>query len=386
MNRILKISLIFLLGCGIFISCKNPTETPTAITERVFLPTQDNVKYLGRSTLINDQLVMNYSSCGAEFYVKAKNLKVTLTGRDYVSAEDGDKAARVVVYVDDERILDELILEQEKEYTIFENTEVQEARVRIIKITDPSLPMAAIKQITTDKDGSICATQAKNLKIEFIGDSITCAFGVDGKITDEDSNAKVEDSTKSYAYLTAQALNADYSLVAIPGWGVITGATSDGNKNANCIPTYYSKLSYSYWQTFGEKKPQNIDWDFSQFVPDVVVINLGTNDSTYTSGDAAKIAEFVTGYKAFLKEIRAKNANAEILCILGTLGQYLCDGVEQAATEYSAETKDVKISVLKLPEMSYSDGVGSLNHPSLITQKKTAVLLTEKINSILLGK
>ena len=33
---------------------------------------------------------MNYSSCGAEFYVEAKTLKVTLSGRDYVSDEDGN--------------------------------------------------------------------------------------------------------------------------------------------------------------------------------------------------------------------------------------------------------------------------------------------------------
>ena len=120
--------------------------------------------------------------------------------------------------------------------------------------------------------------------IEFVGDSITCGYGVDDENYEHHFSTKTEDVTKAYAYKAAEALNADYSMVAISGYGIISGYTEgDEPIPEQTIPQYYDTLGFSYGG-FGASKPQDIKWDFTKRQPDIIVINLGTNDSSYIKG------------------------------------------------------------------------------------------------------
>lgn len=121
----------------------------------------------------------------------------------------------------------------------------------------------------------------KKYLIEFVGDSITCGYGVDAKDQNENFKTLTENFSKTYAYLAAQALDADYSVVAFSGHGIISGYSGDGTKNAEgTLPKYYTKL--------GRNENYPGDWDFENHQPDFVVINLGTNDNTYVKGDETK--------------------------------------------------------------------------------------------------
>ena len=63
--------------------------------------------------------------------------------------------------------------------------------------------------VTSDLLTPISPEPEKPLSIEFIGDSITCAYGVEGQSSSEPFKTSTENFMKSYAYLTAQKLNAD---------------------------------------------------------------------------------------------------------------------------------------------------------------------------------
>lgn len=54
----------------------------------------------------------------------------------------------------------------------------------------------------------------KNYYIEFVGDSITCAWGTIGEHTGAYTD---QDGTLAYSYLVAEAQNADYSMTALSG-------------------------------------------------------------------------------------------------------------------------------------------------------------------------
>ena len=109
-----------------------------------------------------------------------------------------------------------------------------------------------------------CAPAKSDLKIEFVGDSITAGYGVLGNKGDAWSVTN-SDCTGSYAYLTAQKLDADYSVVA---WsGICTKAYMWANINMDNL---YKRVSNSNTAQYA--------FDFS---PDVVVLNLGTNEATY---------------------------------------------------------------------------------------------------------
>ncbi len=61
-------------------------------------------------------------------------------------------------------------------------------------------------------------------------------------------------------------------------------------------------------------KPISVEWDFSKHQPDVVVVNLGTNDDSYCKNDSTRQEEYKTEYVEFIKEIRQNNPNAAIIC------------------------------------------------------------------------
>ena len=106
-----------------------------------------------------------------------------------------------------------------------------------------------------------------------------------------------------------------------------------------------------------------------RFRPDVIVINLGTNDLSWCAGRPERCAEYRKGYADFLKTVRKDNPEAEILCILGVMGEGLNDSMEAAVRDYKAETGDEKIRSLTLREQDGKrNGYGANYHPSEQTQ------------------
>ena len=62
---------------------------------------------------------------------------------------------------------------------------------------------------------------------------------------------------------------------------------------------------------------------------DIVVINLGTNDSNYIATSANLQAEFPNDYYDFLRLVREKNPDAHIICLYGFMNfdSKIIDGI-----------------------------------------------------------
>ena len=357
--------------------------TFSAMWAKDYLPSAENVKFLGRTHTENDVLWAFFSSSGVAFNVDARRLDVTIAGDSGTpQRKDNGSLARLAVFVNGERKLDQLIMKQEETFTIFDEANPVKGEVRIIKISESANSILGIKSISVDQDGTISPANQKSLKIEFIGDSITCGYGVD----DEDRNhhfaTSTEDNTKTYAYKTAQALDADYSMVSVSGWGIVSGYTSAQKNPDSVLPKIYEKTGYTYGNKFNGKQPQSLNWDFNRFVPDFIVINLGTNDASWTKKDAKKVEDYKKGYVKFLKQIRAKNANAQIICSLGIMGGDLFPAIEEAVEEYKSQTGDEKVCSLKFANQSMADGIAADWHPTEKTHAKAATVLTQKIKSL----
>ncbi|MNC31376.1 Endoglucanase E precursor [compost metagenome] len=129
--------------------------------------------------------------------------------------------------------------------------------------------------------------------------------------------------------------------------------------------------------------PQDVPWDFNKLVPDLIVINLGTNDDSYTKEDTGKQAEYAQEYVEFLKMVRRNNPHAPILCTLGIMGDRLYPYVEQAVSVYSRETGDSNITAMKFDEQLSADGYAADFHPSQATHRKAAHQLTAQIRELL---
>ncbi|MCI5750990.1 MAG: GDSL-type esterase/lipase family protein [Oscillospiraceae bacterium] len=402
-TKIICAALCALMCCGIFAGCADNSSasetapeagvteslTEEASAEESAVPspvvlTEENVKLTGRTELIDDTLWCAFSGTGADFVYTGKGLDITIVG-DGAATVGSDNQARVAVYVNGERVVDEMIDSAEKTFRVAENDEITTSEIQIIKLSETAQSTIGIKPFVLAEGESVAPAEAKPLKIEFIGDSITCGYGVDDEVKENHFSTSTEDVTKAYAYKTAQLLDADYSMVSISGWGIISGYTNDPSKKADSqqIPLYYGKLGYSYNKFAGTTAPQDIDWDFSRFKPDIIVINLGTNDNSYVKGDKDKRAEFEAAYMDFIGQVRENNPDADIFCVLGIMGAELFNEMGEAAIIYSEDNGDDKVHFLQLPTQDGTLGYAADWHPTEATHEVAAEYLAGEIKNTL---
>lgn len=348
-------------------------------TETVYTASEDNVKLLGRTYFDGEQLCCALSGTGAEFSFTGTKCSVTVAGDS--TAAGGDAQVRIGIYLNSERVIDDMIDKAEKTYDVFESDTPKEATVSVVKLSESSSSTFSIKEIKTTGT-KIAPTPNKDILIEFIGDSITCGYGIDDPVKENHFSTATEDVTKAYAYKTAAALNADYSMVSFSGHGIISGYTENAKNPNLTVPKYYTKLGFS-WANNERFTPVNLKWDFTKRQPDLIVLNLGTNDDSYAKDDPERQEEYREKYVEFLKKIRENNPDARILCVLGIMGDRLFPKVQAAVDDYVKETGDTNISAMKFDVQDPNDGYAADWHPSPTTHDKAAEKLVSEIKSIL---
>lgn len=345
-------------------------------SEQTIDVSEQNVKYIGRNIYDKNNIAwLVQSGSAVEFTVTGKSAEITINGDEFTESNE-KYCPRYAVIVDDEIILDDLLNVKEKTVELFSGEVSRTATVKVIHLSEANNGAVGVSKIKVNSDTAVpvAPTAKKDLQIEFIGDSITCAYGVEGKDQYENFKTSTENFMKSYAYLTAKQLDADYSAVSYSGHGIISGYTlTDEKETESLVPDYYEYV--------GKLGNYKVPWDFESHEKDVIVINLGTNDNTYVSKDLeTRGVEFAEGYTAFLNQIHEKNPSAYIICTLGTMGcTEQCPYIEQAAEAFKKESGYDRIMCYQSATHTQSDGMGSDWHPSEKTQQNSAYVLADKI-------
>ncbi len=159
----------------------------------------------------------------------------------------------------------------------------------------------------------------KRLKIEFIGNSITCGYGNEASRKEDHFADSTSNFSKSFAGLTIKNLNAIAMVVARSGIGIYKnyGDTITGSEWP--MPKVYCKTLINDKET---------NYDFSGWRPDVVVVGLGTND---LSEHNYKEEKFRVAYAAFIKDIRKRYPTAHIVMLNSPMLHYEQAGELQIA-------------------------------------------------------
>ena len=144
-------------------------------------------------------------------------------------------------------------------------------------------------------------------KIEFIGNSITCGYGNECMNQAEHFDYSTENHYYSYAAITARALNAQHHATARSGIGVYRNYNGPKTGNKDCMPTEYE---YTLFQNKSEK------WDFNRYQPDVICVNLGTNDMSTNNYDVKLLR---AAYIKFIGQVRGLNPHAKIVMLTGSM-------------------------------------------------------------------
>ncbi|WP_163397628.1 SGNH/GDSL hydrolase family protein [Flavobacterium fluviatile] len=154
-------------------------------------------------------------------------------------------------------------------------------------------------------------------KIEFYGNSITAGHGIDlGADGIDSGKPETFNNYYTYAALTARHFNAQYSSISRSGIGIMVSWFPE------IMPEIYDRLN---------PMDSNSQWDFAQYTPDIVVINLFQNDSWIVNlpnheqfisrfGTTKPTDDFIiSAYQNFVSSIRKKYPNASIICALGNM-------------------------------------------------------------------
>ncbi|MFH0920517.1 MAG: T9SS type A sorting domain-containing protein [Fibrobacterota bacterium] len=148
-------------------------------------------------------------------------------------------------------------------------------------------------------------SQKRNALVEYIGNSITCGYGNEG-VLGGTFGPTTENHYLTYAAITSRNFNARHMAVCVSGIGVYRNYNGPFEGNVNCMSNYYQRIFFT------DSTPL---YGFSQ-TPDLVCIDLGTNDFSTNGGDSAK---YVTAYLKLIDSIQVKNNKANILCLLGPM-------------------------------------------------------------------
>lgn len=381
--RIIFLSAILICLClGLYVYVSEDNEDKNVIspfkesTYSEYSPTIENVKTIGRSYYEDEVRYFSYSGSGIEFSFFGEYAVINILG-DAVETQSENHRARFAIYKDGQLLYDDAVSLPEKEYYVYSSDKEKETTVTLIKLSEAKYSCFGVGKIGVYSDRKITPTLEKDVKIEFIGDSITCGYGVDEENINGHFSTLTENFTKTYAYMTAQNLNADYSVVAFSGYGVVSGYTSNGAQNKQAtIEQYYDKSAFL---SYGRE----MQWNFSDFESDIVVVNLGTNDASYCSKSYQRRQMFISEYVALLRTIREYNPNAYILCVLGDMNNSLYHSIEQAVSQYKNETYDVKVEAMTVEYRMDINDIVIDGHPGFLSNIYAAGVLSEKINSIL---
>ena len=141
------------------------------------------------------------------------------------------------------------------------------------------------------------------LRMEFLGDSISAGACNEDGAADQWADRRTHNNALSYTALTAAAFRADYRCTAVSGMGIAAGWTEvkAGEAWDKIRPAATSPRA-----------------DLTGWQPDVLLINLGENDDSFTRAHGQPFpAGYTAGYVALVRSIRAAWPRAQIVLLRG---------------------------------------------------------------------
>lgn len=273
--------------------------------------------------------------------------------------------------------------------------------------TEGNVGLSTIKGWRLAPGGTLLAgDRVSGRRLEFVGDSIMAgafAYGP-GPYTEQ------ENGYMAYGPQLARLLNADWSVVAKSGEGVVRnylegtaagqGTAAAKQPTAEKKQTAGSALSKAaekiktgpvvharenYLRTlFTEPKPL---WKNQAFAPQLILVSYGSND--FSENYEVEKARYVQGYVRLLQTIRKKNPRARIVCLEPvpyTTNRQAGYWAHLAVQERQAEGDElVYYWTVNRPRpcLEASDFAGDEEHPLIKGHTKLARYLKDKVARLL---
>jgi hypothetical protein len=268
-----------------------------------------HIHYMGRVAVRGDSAEITWPGSSATINFTGTGIKA------WLGSETRTNYYKVIV---DGKVLEDILLDSVKQlYTLVSGLPAKKHSLQLFKRTEWIFGKTWLYGFEPDSNTFIeKAPSTKKRKIEFYGNSITCGYAVLDTTGQDRGTAPFEDNYLSYAAITARQFDAEYSCIARSGIGVLISWFPQ------IMPEMFDLLDAS---------DANSKWDFSNYRPNVVVINLFQNDSWLMvqpehpefkhrfDSTAPSAEKIIAAYESFVRSIRNKYPGAYIICALGSM-------------------------------------------------------------------
>lgn len=335
---------------------------------------------------------------GAQREVPATDEAITFTGRVMKTADGGVSYDWVGVYMQTEFSGSSIAIVVADEGTSYHNVFIDGKLVRKImitgkephqvtlasrlkkgvhqlrlqKCTEGAYGRTTIYKVVTDAGAKLRPVAPAKRFIEIIGDSYTCGYGVESDSAKEHFKLETENCDKAYGCLIAHYFDADYALVAHSGQGMVRNWGDKHQTSQNTMPERWTR----FYDNHGKES-----YDFKCYRPDLVIINLGTNDFSLTAIPTG--SQFVDGYVKQIKAVKAQYGDVPVLCVTPhSASIYLKAAMAKLRDKTLAMSKVYMAN--PLDEVVTGEGdLGADYHPNVQGQAKIAFALIPQVSSIM---
>jgi hypothetical protein len=260
-----------------------------------------------------------------------------------------------------------------KLYPIAADLENKIHEIEIFKRTEEMFGKTEFFGFVVDEGSSLSAiTNTRSRLIEFIGNSITCGYGNEG-VNGGTFGPTTENHYLTYAAFTSRNFNARHLAVCKSGIGIYRNYDGPAIGNPDCMTNYYTRIYL--WD-------ENPTYAFKE-KPDLICIDLGTNDFSTSGGDSAK---FVSNYFRFIDTLQTKYSMPDILCLLGPMMSDPTLSKVRRYLKYIADSASMKgkgnVNFFEMSAQTGSLGIGIDYHPTVAQHKKNGMELTDYIKGL----
>lgn len=312
-----------------------------------------NIQYMGRFDFSRPGIV--------RFDWPGIQIKTNFTGTFCaIKLKDGHNDYNIFI---DGKLFKVLRTNSDTVYTIAENLEDKNHSLLLTKRTEALNGIASFEGFVLNSGDSLYSSKKEwKRKIEFIGDSFVAGLGSEGKTPDCLFSRETENCYIAFGPELARRLNADYSIIAVSGIGIVRNHGDSTLTSQKPLPYYYDRTCFN----------EDLKWDFKKWQPDLVVVRLGNND--YWRKPYPITSEFKNAYVNFLKSIRKLYPNTFILVLCEPVRiDPHCGYVNNVVNELRNKFVDRKILYKELElNLDRKKDYGCQEHPNESGHKKIA--------------
>lgn len=316
-----------------------------------YLPTDPRVVLIGRFDRSGTTVACQWPASEVRLRVKGASLVVTIdeAGRNLwqlvVDGKATDSFAPVLGVAD---------------YVLSLGTDAVHD-VSLVKRTESFVGITRFRGFQIP-DGGLLQAHRRLRTVEFVGDSITCGYGIEASSEREHFSPETENAYATYASIAARSLDADVRILAWSGRKMWPD---------NTMPEIYDRVLPTQAEPLVKDDAE----------PIAVVVNLATND--FAPNNPAE-GPWTGAYAAFVRRLRAKYPATHVYVTLGSMmkdnwpvGHRALTTARAYLSRMVVRLDDPRVHFLEFAPQRLEDRIGADGHPNLVTHRKMATRLAE---------